>query len=174
MTYLTLLFALAVMGAAAAAAGESLVRQQQRERERELIFRGQQIRSALLNYRAATPDGQPPLPTRLAQLVEDTRHSPPVHHLRRLYADPFTGEPDWVVLRRADGLITGVHSRSTRPPLTGAAPGLPLPAQAAASAGATATTNTSQGPVPTVGDWLFAIEPGSPADDRVDDRRRDP
>lgn len=174
MTYLTLLVALAAMGAAAAAVGESLVRQQQRERERELLFRGAQIRSALLSYRAATPDGQPPLPATLAQLVEDTRHSPPVHHLRRLYADPFTGEPDWIVLRRADGRVTGVRSRSTRPILTGAAQG-PPPARAAESADPDDTKNTRQGPAPTVGDWHFAIEPGTAGDDdRADDRRRDP
>ena len=37
-------------------------------------------------------------------------------HLRRLYADPMTGRPDWVLVKEREAIV-GVASRSTRTPL---------------------------------------------------------
>jgi len=116
-TYLALLFALAAAGALAARAGQAWTTAAQREREAELLFRGLQLREALARYAAATPAGQPARPAALAALLRDERQQPPRHHLRRLYADPFTGRPDWVLLRDADGGIRGLHSRDGRPTL---------------------------------------------------------
>lgn len=109
-TYLWLLFALAIGAAGLAVVGQRNAQAVKREREAELIFRGQEIARALAAYAAPPGDGK--LPRKLEDLVEDRRGPSPRHHLRRLYTDPFTGAPDWVLLTGADGGIEGVHSRS--------------------------------------------------------------
>lgn len=114
-TYLALLFAVAAGGAALAALGTQWQQAAQREREAELLFRGQQLRQALQRFHDQTPEGQPMLPTTLDALLTDTRWPVPRHHLRQLYADPFTGQADWLLLRRPDGGIVGLRSQSTRP-----------------------------------------------------------
>ena len=111
-TYLWLLLALAVGAAGLAALGERASMAVQREREAELMFRGAQIASAIAAYRAATPGTTPQLPAALKDLLDDRRSERPLHHLRQLYADPFTGQTDWVLLTTEDGRIAGVHSRS--------------------------------------------------------------
>jgi len=112
-TYLGLLFAIALAGIALAAAGQRWSTALQRERERELLFRGTEIANAITAYRAVTPEGgQSRGPARLEELVSDERTPKTAHHLRRLYADPFTGRPDWVLLIGPDKGIQGVRSRS--------------------------------------------------------------
>ncbi len=113
-TYLALLFGLAIGGAALAGLGTQWQQAAQREREAELLFRGLQLRDALQRFHDQTPDGQLALPQTLEQLLTDTRRTAPRHHLRQLYADPFTGQADWVLLRAPDGAIVGLRSQSTR------------------------------------------------------------
>lgn len=69
----------------------------QREREQELVFRGNAIRTAINAYVNARP-GAPEWPASLDDLLQDRRFSPPRPHLRRRYVDPFTGEADWVLI----------------------------------------------------------------------------
>lgn len=109
-TYLWLLFAIAVAGAAAAAIGERASVARQREKEAELAFRGQAIARAIASYWAATPAATKELPSALAELVEDRRGPAIVRHLRRVYDDPFTGRPDWVLITADDGRVRGVRS----------------------------------------------------------------
>ena len=111
-TYLWLLFALAAGAAGLAALGERASMAVQREREVELMFRGQQIAAAIAAYRAASLNGTQQLPAALKDLLEDRRTERPMHHLRQLYADPFTGQPDWALVTTGEGRIAGVHSRS--------------------------------------------------------------
>ncbi|MCE4556950.1 type II secretion system protein [Pelomonas cellulosilytica] len=128
-TYLWLLFVLALGGVALAALGELESTRQQREREAELRFRGEAIAAALGRYTETTPVGQPPLAQSLGDLLADRRFTRPRRHLRQLYADPFTGQPDWelIVGQSVAGIdtegaagapvstgIIGVRSRSTR------------------------------------------------------------
>lgn len=88
----------------------------QRERERELLFIGNQFREAIASYVAATPGGVPQFPKTLSDLLEDKRFPNIRRHLRRVYADPMTGLPDWTLLME-QGAIVGVASRSARLPL---------------------------------------------------------
>jgi len=89
----------------------------QRERERQLLFVGEQFRAAIIRYNA-TPgtNGVHEYPKTLEDLLEDHRQLATVRHLRRLYQDPMTGGIDWVLELQGDRII-GVHSRSNGTPL---------------------------------------------------------
>jgi type II secretory pathway pseudopilin PulG len=126
-TYLWLLLLVAIGAAALAALGQRASTALQREREAELIFRGREIARALASFRAATPGDAKVLPTTLAELLDDRRGPRPRRHLRRLYADPFTGRADWVLLKDSDERITGVRSRSAQAALRTV--DLPAPAE---------------------------------------------
>jgi type II secretory pathway pseudopilin PulG len=111
-TFLWLIFVLAVVAAGLAAIAQPIHLAVQREREAELMFRGGEMSRALASYRAASPASAAQAPTTLEELLDDRRGPRPVRHLRHLYADPFTGKPDWVLMTDDDGRIIGVHSRS--------------------------------------------------------------
>lgn len=123
-TYLGLLFFVAITGAALAGLGQLWSTAAQRERERELEFRGGEIARAIARFAKATPSGMPRYPQTLEDLLLDVRGPKPLHHLRRAYADPFSGKPDWVLLPEASqpGGFSGVHSREERPLLRQTAP----------------------------------------------------
>ncbi|MEY2891101.1 MAG: hypothetical protein RJA98_1009 [Pseudomonadota bacterium] len=89
---------------------------QQREREAQLLWVGAQYRQAIGSYHAASPGSIQQFPRTLQDLVEDKRFPTPRRHLRRLYADPITGQPDWTLVLE-QGAIVGVASRSLREPL---------------------------------------------------------
>lgn len=87
--------------------------QSQRAKEEELLFAGEQFRRAIKSYYSTVAPGKgQTLPHSLEDLVDDTRFPVPVRHLRRIYSDPMTGKPDWVLVSGAGGVL-GVHSRST-------------------------------------------------------------
>jgi len=116
-TYLGILIAMALFGVALAATGEVWRTVAQREREAELLFIGNQFRTAFMNYYAYTPAGKPRYPRALEDLVEDNRLPVPRRHLRRIFADPMSGKADWVLVDAPGGGIAGVHSRSEAKPL---------------------------------------------------------
>jgi len=158
MSYLMLLFSVALAGAALAALGPQWQAQAQREREAELLFRGLQIRNALQAWQANTAPGQAGLPERLEDLLDDPRPGssgtgPARYWLRQLYTDPFTGAADWVLLRTPDGGIRGVHSRSRTPAMRQHA----LPLTVARSSGPNHNGVVTDAPA-AVGDWRFEIE----------------
>lgn len=87
--------------------------QSQREKEAQLLFVGDQFRRAIKSYYSTMPAGKSrALPRSLDDLLEDPRFSVPIRHLRRLYVDPMTGRPDWVLVQGAGGIL-GIHSSST-------------------------------------------------------------
>lgn len=114
-TYLALLFAVALVGAALAQIGQHWSGAAQRERERELIFRGQQIAAAIAAYHAVPAVAAPGWPRGFDELLEDRRTATPMHHLRRAFTDPITGKADWVPVLDEAGGWHGVHSRSNAP-----------------------------------------------------------
>ena len=143
-TWLLLLFGLALGSAALARAAELWQARLQRDLERELIFRGSEIERAIAAFRTRTaPDGTRRCPKTWQELVEDRRGEPALHHLRRIYLDPFTGRDDWLLERQADGGFCGVRSRSRR--VAYLRETLPPTVRVQAPAGRRAT----------VGDWLF-------------------
>lgn len=112
--YLTLLFMIAVIGIALASAGQVWSTAAGREKEAELLFRGDQIRRAIGRYYEESP-GAKMYPQKLEDLINNDKRWPVTkRHLRRLYADPMTGKPDWEPVKAADGGIMGVKSRSSR------------------------------------------------------------
>ena len=114
-TYLGLLFAVALMGVALAATGEVWHTAQTREKERELLFVGNQFRQAIGLYYTAGPAKQ--YPRRLEDLLKDPRQPATCRYLRKIYNDPITGKAEWGLVRAPDGGIVGVHSLSEARPL---------------------------------------------------------
>lgn len=115
ITYLITLFLVALVGMGLAALGTVWETEAKRERERDLLFIGQQFSTALWRYYEASP-GIKEYPRRLEDLLEDRRQQTVQRHLRQIFVDPVTAERDWGVEVVA-GRIVAVHSRSTAEPL---------------------------------------------------------
>jgi type II secretory pathway pseudopilin PulG len=142
---LALLLAMALAGIAALAAVDVWAVSRQHEREQQLLYAGEQYRQALRHYYYGAPAGTPRVfPDSLADLLDDTRFPVPVHHLRRLYRDPITGNAEWGELRVADRIV-GVYSLSEQAPLKKA--GFSGPNATALFADAV-----------TYRDWVFAVQ----------------
>jgi len=110
-----------MIGVAATASGQMLAMQvhsttMQREREADLLFAGEEIVRAIRAYHLAGPPNARLLPASLDDLLADRRSGPTRTHLRRLYVDPFTGRPDWALIRLGDRIV-GVHSRARVEPM---------------------------------------------------------
>jgi type II secretory pathway pseudopilin PulG len=115
-TYVGLLLAVALAGVALGAAGTLWSTAALRDKEAELLFVGDQFRRAIGSYYEGTP-GAKRYPLKLEDLLEDKRVGVTRRHLRRLYADPMTGQRDWELVRLPDGQIVGVHSRAQGRPM---------------------------------------------------------
>lgn len=89
----------------------------QREREKQLLFAGHQIRSAIIHYYEHAPPQAVKFPMSLADLLRDPRQPGTVRHLREIYRDPITGSDDWGLVKTAAGEIMGVYSRAAGVPL---------------------------------------------------------
>lgn len=114
---LALLVALALLGVALMGAVDVWSMARQREREKELLFVGDQYRQAIQRYyTAAPPGGQRGYPPSLQSLLDDDRFPTPVHHLRRAYPDPITGSAEWGLLKAGERIV-GVYSLSEAEPI---------------------------------------------------------
>src|SRR5712671_7176926 len=78
-TYLGVLLIVAVMGFGLAAFGELYSHASQREKERELLFIGDQFRNAIESYYNKSP-GAKLYPKKVEELLEDKRFPMPQHH----------------------------------------------------------------------------------------------
>jgi type II secretory pathway pseudopilin PulG len=116
-TYLLVLFMVALMGAGFAFTVDVWVTTRQRERETELIFAGDAIRTAIGAYYNATPGAIKQYPAQLDFLLKDPRFPDTRRYLRQLYADPFSKEPVWVEIKSPRGGIMGVASSSLDAPM---------------------------------------------------------
>ncbi|MCC4117055.1 type II secretion system GspH family protein [Aromatoleum toluclasticum] len=113
-TYLLVLFIIAGLGLLVAQTGLVWHQAAQRDREAELLLIGVEFSRGLSSYVKAGADHS--LPESLQQLVEDRRGPVLVRHLRRIYRDPFTGQPVWG-LEKAGGRIAGVYSLAQGVPI---------------------------------------------------------
>lgn len=111
LTYLWVLLVVAGFGWGLTAAAQLWTTHAARERERELLFVGEQFRRAIASYYESTPQPMKQFPRVLTDLIEDRRHPTPRRHLRRLYADPITGSREWGLVLAADKTIMGVYSK---------------------------------------------------------------
>jgi type II secretory pathway pseudopilin PulG len=111
------LIAIGVLGAGLAAYGEIASHAAQREKEQELLFVGHQFRQAIGAYYEGTPGAVKRFPQKLEDLLQDSRLPVPRRHLRKLYADPMTGKPEWSLVAAPEGGIMGVHSLSVAAPI---------------------------------------------------------
>ena len=117
--YLGLLVAIALVSAILANTAEVVSRTMQRDRERHLLWVGEQIRLALVSY-SRIPSGLDTFPKELADLVEDRRKTVVQRHLRRVYFDPITGSEEWGLILNPQKRIIGVYSKSDRKPIRSA------------------------------------------------------
>lgn len=142
---LVFMLALALLGISMYAAAEVWSVTRQRDQEEQLLWVGDQYRSAIRHYFYSGPAGAGrALPTSLDALLDDDRFPTPVHHLRRLYPDPVTGSTDWGLVQAGNGII-GVFSKSDAQPLKVAG---------FSQADQTFADKTSYR------DWVFAFVPG--------------
>lgn len=114
-TYIGLLFFVFLAGIGLALAGHAWHMEMRRERERELLFVGDQFRRAIASYHAGAA-GKNQYPQTLEDLLEDRRHPNPVRHLRQIYRDPMTGKAEWNLIVEQERII-GVSSRSEDKPI---------------------------------------------------------
>lgn len=112
-TYLGVLVLVVIMGTVWGATMEVWHTAMQREKERELLFIGNQFRQAIgLYYREGRQ-----YPARLEDLLKDPRQPATRRYLRKIFHDPMTGKTEWGLLRGPHGEIMGVHSLSEDKPL---------------------------------------------------------
>jgi type II secretory pathway pseudopilin PulG len=113
-TYIGLLIVLAIIGVAAAGTLQMGAVLQRHAAEEELLAIGLEFREALKNYARAAPGA----PHSLQDLLRDPRFAAPRRYLRRIPADPLTGQVKWGLVLGADGQsIIGIHSLSKAKPI---------------------------------------------------------
>lgn len=116
-TYIGVLVLISLVGLALAAAGQTWHTMQRREKERELLFIGNQFRLALTRYAVNTHGQAGIAPLHLKDLLKDPRTPSIQRYLRKIYRDPMTGTTDWGLVTGPNGEIYGVHSLSDEVPL---------------------------------------------------------
>jgi type II secretory pathway pseudopilin PulG len=89
----------------------------QREHEIELLFRGEQILTAIGSFYQNSPGGSKVYPQSIEVLLKDNRFPNLKRHLRKLYKDPMTSDGSWGIIYDGKGRIKGVFSTSKAPPL---------------------------------------------------------
>jgi type II secretory pathway pseudopilin PulG len=116
-TYIGVLVLVVLVGIGLAAAGQVWHTAAKREKERELLFIGNEFRVALYRYAKHTPGKDRRAPMSLEELLRDPRHPGIQRYLRKIYADPMTGGTEWGLVKGPAGEIHGVHSLSTDEPM---------------------------------------------------------
>jgi type II secretory pathway pseudopilin PulG len=116
-TYIGLLVVVFLVGLGLAATGEAWRTTVQREKERELLFVGDQFRKAIAQYYDGTPGGARQFPASLEDLLKDARYPVTRRYLRKIYRDPLTGTREWGIVRGPGETVMGVYSLSRQTPM---------------------------------------------------------
>lgn len=117
-TYLGLIILLAIIGLVGAASlkVESLLARA--AAEQELLEIGAAYSAALDSYAAATPQGKPPQPPTMQDLLKDTRFPTIRRHLRKIFVDPISGKAEWGITYLGDKTgVLGIYSLAQGQPL---------------------------------------------------------
>jgi len=115
-TYIGLLIFIAISGIALAGVGIVWHQDAQREREKELLFIGEEFRNAIGSYYESSPSVPKQFPQKLEQLLLDDRFPTTKRHLRKLYKDPISQSKTWG-LEIEQGHIIGLYSLSVQKPI---------------------------------------------------------
>jgi type II secretory pathway pseudopilin PulG len=115
LTLIGLIVALAILSLSAGMAGTAWSVLRQKDREKELLFRGNQYRRAIASYYNRSDIGKNQYPSSLEDLLEDGRGLDKVKHIRQLFPDPMT-DLDWQTVPAPEGGIMGVRSQSSARP----------------------------------------------------------
>jgi type II secretory pathway pseudopilin PulG len=116
-TYVGVLFIIATIGLTLSLASTLWSFAQQREKERELLFVGNQFRKAIQQYYVKTPGFVKTFPPNLEALLEDNRFVTTQRYLRKIYLDPMTNTAEWGLINSPQGGIMGVYSMSDDKPI---------------------------------------------------------
>jgi type II secretory pathway pseudopilin PulG len=116
-TYVWIMFVVALTGITLAAAGQIWRTEARREKEKELMFVGEQFRQAIGSYYESSPGMPKRYPDSLEKMLSDNRFPTIKRHLRKIFADPMTGTSEWGLVKRPGTGITGIYSLSTQTPL---------------------------------------------------------
>jgi len=116
-TYIAMLIFIAIMGVVLASVGEVWHMTMRREKEKELLFVGQQFRQALDQYSSFAMAGSMRYPMSLEDLLQDPRYPNTKRYLRKLFNDPITGSSNWGLFKGPSGEIYGVYSLSEDEPI---------------------------------------------------------
>ncbi len=145
-TYIVVLVLLAVLSLAAALTLQVAQTNAQRSGESELLAMGREFERAFASYYRQSPVGARRFPERLEDLTRDPRVLGVRRHLRRVYADPLSGQP-WGTIPAPGGGIMGVYSTAPGSPYReDVASTLPAPSAASGSSGGYA-------------EWRFGYDP---------------
>jgi type II secretory pathway pseudopilin PulG len=115
-TYIGLLIVIAISGIALGGVGIVWHQDVQREREKELLFIGEEYRKAIGSYYENTPSKAKQFPKKLQDLLLDNRFPNIKRHIRKLYKDPVAFGEEWD-LELQQGQIVGVYSKSELEPI---------------------------------------------------------
>ena len=110
-TYLAVMFAVFLVGLSLTVAAQQWKTVMKREKEAELLFRGDQFRTAIAYYHRSFKK----YPRRLEDLLKAPDTSATKRFLRKVYQDPMTDVP-WGLVKMGDR-IKGVYSQSGEEPL---------------------------------------------------------
>ena len=114
ISYLGLLGMIMVIGAMLSVVGQQWSTTVKRDKEKELLFRGSRIQTAIaefaVDYEVRKADRSNRFPRSLEELTQ-----PPKRFLPKVYKDPITGKDFEMVLVK--GEIRGVRSTSTESPM---------------------------------------------------------
>ena len=116
-TYVWVLFVVALTSIALAGAVQVWRTEVRREKEKELMFAGEQFRQAIGSYYENSPGLPKRYPDSLEKLLLDKRFPTVKRHLRKIFFDPMTNSSEWGLARQPNAGIIGVYSLSKEIPL---------------------------------------------------------
>lgn len=116
-TYLVALFLVAILSLLSLMAVESWKTAEQREKEKQLLFVGEQYRHAIQIYYELSPGSVKKYPAELTDLLLDKRATRIIRPLRQLFSDPMNSNAQWGIVEAPDGGVMGVYSLSTATPI---------------------------------------------------------